>query len=165
MNENIRVSDSDRERVAGQLREHYAQGRLDQDELDERITATLSARTFGDLRAVVTDLPGQPFPELFPQLAGQAGLQQHRERHLARHYHRGPRVFPLLAVGLIAALVLTGGVGGVIIALVKVVLVLWLLACVAAFFVIGRLRRRFRGLARQAELSGRWQQTGWQHRH
>ena len=43
------------------LREHYADGRLTSDELDERITATLSAKTYGELRAVMTDLP-EPQP-------------------------------------------------------------------------------------------------------
>ena len=57
MNENIRISDADREHVVEQLREHYAEGRLTSDELDERVTATLSAKTYGDLRAVMTDLP------------------------------------------------------------------------------------------------------------
>jgi hypothetical protein len=57
MNENIRVSDADREHVVERLREHYAAGRLTSDELDERVTAALSAKTYGDLRPVMTDLP------------------------------------------------------------------------------------------------------------
>ncbi len=57
MDEHIRVSDADRERIIERLREHYAEGRLTSDELDERVTAALSAKTFGELRAVMTDLP------------------------------------------------------------------------------------------------------------
>ena len=33
----IRVSDADRDRVTARLREHFAEGRLTSDELDERI--------------------------------------------------------------------------------------------------------------------------------
>jgi hypothetical protein len=160
MNDNIRVSDGDREHVAEQLREHYADGRLSSDELDERITRTLGAKTFGDLRAVMTDLPGGQ--QLFPQPAGQARPQPRPHGRPAVHYHRGPRVFPLLAFALIATLIFSGA-GGVLIALVKVALVLFLAACVAAVFAVSRLRRRFRQLARQAEFSGRWHQASWHH--
>ena len=75
MNENIRVSDADRERVAERLREHFAQGRLTSDELEERITATFSAKTVGDLRQVMTDLPGETPAAPVPPQAGppQAG--------------------------------------------------------------------------------------------
>src|ERR1022692_2780285 len=53
----IRTSDADRERAIVQLRDHYAEGRLTCEELDERVTAALTARTFGDLRSVMADLP------------------------------------------------------------------------------------------------------------
>jgi DNA-binding PadR family transcriptional regulator len=53
----IRVSDRDRERATARLRDAFAEGRLTREELDERITAALSARTIGDLRRVTADLP------------------------------------------------------------------------------------------------------------
>ena len=59
----IRISDADRERATARLREHYAEGRLTREELDERITAALNARIIGDLRRVMADLPG-PAPDL-----------------------------------------------------------------------------------------------------
>ena len=49
----IRVSDADRERVTARLREHFAEGRLTREELDERITAALSAKTIDPRRMVV----------------------------------------------------------------------------------------------------------------
>src|SRR5262249_30930857 len=61
MDDRIRVSDADRDRVAARLRDHFAEGRLTQDELDERISAALAAKTFGDLRRVMADLP-EPEP-------------------------------------------------------------------------------------------------------
>ena len=53
----IRVSDRDRERATARLRDSFAEGRLTREELDERITAALNARTVGDLRRVTADLP------------------------------------------------------------------------------------------------------------
>ena len=61
MDDHIRVSDADRERVTARLQENFAEGRLDQDELDERLSAALNAKTFGDLRPLTADLPG-PVP-------------------------------------------------------------------------------------------------------
>ena len=53
----IRISDRDRERATARLCDHFAEGRLTREELDERITAALNARTAGDLRRVMADLP------------------------------------------------------------------------------------------------------------
>ncbi|HEX4606702.1 MAG TPA: DUF1707 domain-containing protein [Urbifossiella sp.] len=53
----MRVSDAEREAAATELREHFASGRLNQDELDERLTAVFAAKTRGDLNALFTDLP------------------------------------------------------------------------------------------------------------
>ena len=57
MHDRFRVSDADRDRAAALLRDHFAAGRLTAEELDERLTAALRARTFGDLRPVLADLP------------------------------------------------------------------------------------------------------------
>lgn len=54
---NIRVSDAERDAVAAQLREHYGDGRLTLDELNERLDRTFAARTGADLQAVTKDLP------------------------------------------------------------------------------------------------------------
>jgi hypothetical protein len=59
---NIRVGDVDREAVAGQLREHYADGRLSLDELNERLDQTFAAKTRADLNVVTRDLPAAPRP-------------------------------------------------------------------------------------------------------
>jgi hypothetical protein len=56
----MRAGDADREQVLERLRVAHVEGRLDAAELDERITATLAARTYGELAALVTDLPGDP---------------------------------------------------------------------------------------------------------
>ena len=54
---NVRVGDADREAVAAQLRDHYADGRLTLDELNERLDQTFAAKTKADLNTVMRDLP------------------------------------------------------------------------------------------------------------
>ena len=61
MDDSIRVSDADRDRVTAQLRDHFAAGRITPAELDQRLSAALNAKTFGDLRGIMADLPG-PVP-------------------------------------------------------------------------------------------------------
>jgi len=56
----LRVSDDDRERGAKTIREHYAAGRLSDEELDERLQAVYAARTAGELAAAQADLPALP---------------------------------------------------------------------------------------------------------
>ena len=53
----LRASDADRDRVVDDLREHAAAGRLATEELEERIDSVLAARTHGELKQVVADLP------------------------------------------------------------------------------------------------------------
>lgn len=53
----LRVADADRYEVAGRLRSAAAEGRLEPDELDERIKAAYAAKTYGDLDPLVKDLP------------------------------------------------------------------------------------------------------------
>jgi hypothetical protein len=60
---NVRVGDADREAVAAQLREHYADGRLNLEELNERLDQAFAAKTRDDLNTVLRDLPyvSRPF--------------------------------------------------------------------------------------------------------
>jgi hypothetical protein len=53
----LRVSDPERDAVAHQLREHFAVGRLNVDELHDRLDRVYTARTRADLDAALTDLP------------------------------------------------------------------------------------------------------------
>jgi hypothetical protein len=52
----LRISDADRERVAGLLRVAASEGRLDLAELDERLGAVYAARTRGDIEPLTGDL-------------------------------------------------------------------------------------------------------------
>jgi Domain of unknown function (DUF1707) len=62
---NVRIGDADREAIAAQLREHYADGRLTLDELNERLDQTFAAKTKADLDVVLRDLPhvARPFTD------------------------------------------------------------------------------------------------------
>jgi hypothetical protein len=53
----LRASDADREQVAERLRLAAAEGRLSPDEFEERLGAALGARTYGELDAIIADLP------------------------------------------------------------------------------------------------------------
>jgi Domain of unknown function (DUF1707) len=54
---NLRASDADRERIADRLRKSHAEGRLDIDEFQQRLEHCYTAKTFGELGALVRDLP------------------------------------------------------------------------------------------------------------
>jgi len=82
----LRISDQDRHRVAEVLREAAGEGRIDLDELDERLGATYAARTYADLVPITLDLPAATTAQLptrpaappAPVVPGPA-----EERHLA----------------------------------------------------------------------------------
>jgi hypothetical protein len=52
----LRLSDADRDDAIVRLSEHFAAGRLDKDEFDERSDAVWTARTGADLAPVFADL-------------------------------------------------------------------------------------------------------------
>jgi hypothetical protein len=65
--DSLRVGDAEREAVAAELREHYAQGRLSMEDFNQRLDAAFAARTRGDLDKLISDLPhakpaGTPLP-------------------------------------------------------------------------------------------------------
>jgi len=128
----MRASDAERDAVTARLRDHYAEGRLTQDELDERVSAALHARTFGDLRALTTDLPGPaPVPPRTAARPSWGGPPW-------RHRHRPP----VLLFALIALLVvLTSGGGWVLFGFFRLILLFWLLSIVARI-VFGLMYRR-----------------------
>jgi hypothetical protein len=58
-------------------------------------------------------------------------------------YRRGPRLLPLALLVLFAAIILPP-VGFVFFAFLKVILLIWLVTCVAGLFAAGRFRRHVR---------------------
>jgi hypothetical protein len=53
----LRAADADREATAERLRQSHAEGRLDTDELQQRLEHCYEAKTLGELGQLVTDLP------------------------------------------------------------------------------------------------------------
>lgn len=78
----MRVSDADRHKVAEVLREAAGEGRLDIDELDERLEATYAAKVYADLVPITADLPAKGI-ELSADATPQrsANLPTHAPRH------------------------------------------------------------------------------------
>lgn len=62
-----RIGDAERDQAVTYLQEHMAQGRLDRDEFDERLTTALNAKTAGDLEPLFGDLPEPRPAALLPQ--------------------------------------------------------------------------------------------------
>jgi hypothetical protein len=55
------ASTADRDRTMDVLTAAYGEGRLTKEEFDERSDRVLAARTYGELGAIVADLPAGPF--------------------------------------------------------------------------------------------------------
>jgi len=53
----LRAADSDRDAVTDRLRKAAAEGRLEPEELEDRVHTALRARTYGELDLVLADLP------------------------------------------------------------------------------------------------------------
>ena len=89
------LGDADRDRLAGLLREHYALGRLDLDELRRRVGVVLAAEYADEAAAAVADLPplagaggsGQPGP-------GGSGPRMGQRRRHAQAAAPGPGWVP-----------------------------------------------------------------------
>jgi hypothetical protein len=68
----LRISDQDRHQVAEVLREAAGEGRIDFEELDQRLDATYAARTYADLVPITLDLPAMPATDLPARRAAAA---------------------------------------------------------------------------------------------
>jgi Domain of unknown function (DUF1707) len=53
----LRAAHADRERVIEALKAAFAQGRLDTDELDDRVGRAFASRTYAELAALTADIP------------------------------------------------------------------------------------------------------------
>lgn len=63
----LRAGDADRDAAAAALREAFAQGRITQDELEERLGKVHTAKTYGELAPITADLPATDSAPVVPE--------------------------------------------------------------------------------------------------
>lgn len=68
----MRAGDSDRQAVANKLKQAMDEGRLDLAEYDDRLQRAYAAKTFGDLKGLLDDLPSANLPARPPVAAEPA---------------------------------------------------------------------------------------------
>ena len=134
--QHIRVSDAERGAVAELLGQHYADGRLDQAEFDERVSRTMAAKTRGDLAGLFGDLPDT-------DSAGGAGPDgpggPYRGAGLAR---RGGILRPVLILALV--LICAQVAWHAAAAAFFVGQLVWVFAIVAVLLLVKKSRRQGR---------------------
>jgi hypothetical protein len=93
----FRASDADRDRAAQDIREHFAAGRLTEEEMDQRVEAAYAARTDGELRRLLADLPQLPATRA-EQRAELAARRRHLQRRLLQQSGGGLGLFVVCTV-------------------------------------------------------------------
>ncbi len=66
MNPSMRAASADRERAVDVLKAGFTEGRLTQDEYNDRMGRAYAARTYGELMALTADLPAGAWPVPWP---------------------------------------------------------------------------------------------------
>jgi uncharacterized Tic20 family protein len=158
MNTNdMRVSHAEREPVIELLQQAYAEGRLDHEELDQRVHLAMTSKTYGQLAVVTQDLAVPRRGHLLPQ------EETGEDRMLAGLAHAsgvvssfiGPLLFVLLSgkrseyvrrhavealnfqLTLLLITIMTFGVGGLLYA------VAWIASIIAALSAVAQGRFRY----------------------
>jgi hypothetical protein len=126
MDDQLRITDAEREQAAAELGEHYAQGRITTEEHAERLDRIWASRTRGELAPIFSDLPGRYGPVAAPT---------HHDVRRPAYWAPGPPF--------------RGGVPGPVFAVLAVLLVLTvvthvplILAGVLVLLFVGARRRR-----------------------
>lgn len=101
----LRLSDAERSATADNLAAHYAEGRLDRAEFDERLDRAMAAKTRGDLAGIFAGLPpaGTSYGAAYgaTSVGSPAVPVAARQRHLmpaARPAHRVLMILILIAI-------------------------------------------------------------------
>lgn len=112
--EALRIGDRERRQVLKSLTRQHTRGRIDGAELAERTDAVQTARTFGDLQAVLSDLGWGPRRSF-----------AYDARPVRRYGRRSPVLFPLFPLLVIAiVLAATGTIPWLAVAVAAAVLLL-----------------------------------------
>ena len=137
--DSLRASDADRDAVIDRLREAAGEGRLEPDELEQRIDGALRARTYGDLAGLVTDLPGD----------GRVLLPRpgRRTRPVAQ--------FAVIGAGLLVAVTVAVALVALVVVLVLAAAAWWIALVLFWLVCRGARRRLVPGPARRYPLRAR----------
>jgi Flp pilus assembly protein TadB len=127
--ESLRASDADRDAVTDRLRDAAGEGRLEPEELEERVHAALRARTYGELGRLVVDLPSDG-ETVWPGSRSRGALTR----------------FALLGAGLLGAITVAVVVIAMVVLLVLAVATLAVVSWIAfVLFLLAFRRSRRRG--------------------
>ena len=137
--QHIRVSDAERNAVAELLGQHYADGRLDQAEFDERVNRTMAAKTRGDLQGLFDDLPETDASADGPAGPGGPSGPAVRYRGHVRRNHGIVRSIVLLVALFIAANLAWHAFTASLFFFQPLI---WAAAIVAVVYLVSRSRRR-----------------------
>ena len=135
----LRASDADRDAVVDRLREAAGEGRLEPDELEQRVDGALRARTYGDLAELLDDLPADgrmPAPRT-----------RRRTNQLARS--------AVFGAGLLVAVTVAFAVVVVVAMLVLAAAALWVCLVVCWLVCCGSRRRLVWGSAARRSVNAR----------
>jgi hypothetical protein len=143
----LRASDADRDQIAERLRHATAEGRLLAEELEERLEAVFAARTYGELDALVVDLPGETVRRREQARVGWAGA--------GSTYWLRP--VPILALFILAPVIVSLLLAAAVI--VATVFSAWGLLLVVGWLAFGHARRQCYGAQyrRSLRAATRWQ--------
>ena len=129
----MKASDADRDAVLSDLSEHFQAGRLTADEFEDRTGRALAARTWGELRDLLQDLPAGPAGPRVPVTATTSAPPQ-------RPLGRTVLVPILVLAGIAIAVAMSAGTAharwGIVWLLLPVLLIARRMTCCA-----GPLRR------------------------
>lgn len=142
MSGELRIGDQEREAAVAALGEHFAAGRIDKDEYDERSAVAWTARTKRELTPLFADLP-EPSPTRPP-------AREREPRAAASYRARGPWSgwYPIAGVLVIA----------VAVALAVATRIPWFIVIIAAWIVWMKTTR----FGWRPYRSGHWHHhSGW----
>jgi len=129
----LRASHADREQVIGTLKDAFVQGRLTQDEFDDRVGQVYASRTYAELAEVTADLP-----------AGPTGTRPPRDPWRATKL-AWRAVYAIILPAIVTLIVIPGHttVGVVITTTAVTYLLFWVLG--VSVMVAARQEKRFAG--------------------
>ncbi len=123
----LRASDNDREVVVKRLRAAAAEGRIVAEELEERLASALRARTYGELDALVADLPRD-------QVA-RRGAVAHRGGQSMWRFGPVPFIAVLFVMPVIVAAVVA------VVTIVFAMVTAWAVLAALVWMMLGHSRR------------------------